>query len=286
MLIHHELNLTHSGTGFHHYLSYGQCPKRATLYAQRDEQEARTLPSSDGLLIGTLGHAYAELYYSGAVFEAEDVIFTPTVRPDALKEAQRVWSAYAERHSADEFDEILSIEEKLEGAAIDKVVGVPYTMKADLIIRLNSQQAADRLVKFRPSLAGIKPGVYGVDHKFLARRNSNMDVKYANSLQFVGYQLAWNALRPEQAVDGWIVNTVIKTKEVQFHSILVPPSSDQQVAALRSSLVYWKWMKDNNPQQTNPQDDYCFGFTEGCQHFLSGACDRSTSQLVQLGGLR
>lgn len=270
-----------SSAGFHHHMKFGQCPKKATLDGQHGDGPHNY---SQGTAEGKVGHAFAELYYSGHVFDPEDVLFDPPPPAWIRTEMSRVWREYRVKFPPDEFGRVISVEEGLGGPLVEAAVGVaPYTMKADLVIHLENEEQCARLVSLRPELTGIQPGRYGVDHKFLKRKPSNLGLKYPNSLQFVGYQLGWNAVHPETPVDGWIVNIVVKTKEVQFYSLFVPPPTELQVKALRVNLKFWKFIKEHFPNQTNAQEDYCFGFVEPCYWWKTGVCDRGQGDdLVQL----
>jgi hypothetical protein len=263
-------------------MAFGKCPRAATLSAKHEHNSG-----SRGTREGTIGHAFCELYYGGQKFEPNEVIFTPKQDPAEVEEMERVWLQYRDKFPRDEWGEILSIEEHLSGPEVENAVGIaPYTGKVDFVCKLGDEESILRLVDSRPGLrnAPLKPGmVLGGDHKFLSRRNSNQEDKYIQSLQFTGYQLAYNAVHPEQPCEGWIVNTVIKTKTVQFYTMFVPPPTEKQIKALRDALHYWKFLKEEFPEQTNPLEDYCFGYVDPCWWLRQGMCDRGAGgDLIQI----
>lgn len=277
---------SHSGSGMSFYKVFGACPKRATLNALTRSAEPTAL-SDTATTRGTVGHAFAELYYGGVSFEPEDVLFTPGVASEALRFMSALWREYRKKFPADEWGKVIEIEAPLEGPAVEEAVGVaPYTTRLDMVVELGDEECIRALVQQRQDLAmvGLKPGQrYVIDHKFVSANNAILVPKYRNSLQLVAYQLAWNAAHPEAPVSGAIANVVVKTKKPQYVSIFQPPPTDVQIEALRHVLGYWRSIADTNPWVANPLEENCFGYSV-CNHFESGACDR-TSGLVQIGGV-
>lgn len=273
----------HSGKGLSYWSAWGKCCFAAHL----NELHGGGNDAGSGARIGTLGHAFAELYYGGYDFRCDEVIFKPVQLNDEVQEATRVFDAYREKFHKDEFGKVLSLEEKFEGPAVEAAVGIaPFTGKTDMVVELGDEACIEALKLSRPGLADapLRPGmILGVDHKFLKARQSNQELKYPNSLQFIGYQVGYNATH-ERKVEGWIVNVIIRTKTVQFYTMFVPPPTQVQINALRASLKYWQFLSEEMRTQTNPLEDYCFGWSEPCWWLRQGMCDRGQGgeQLVQI----
>lgn len=226
-------------------------------------------------------HAFCELYYTGHEFDEGEIIFMPDQQHQYYLEACRVWGQYKEKFRPDEWGEILAIEEVIDSPEVADLLGVPkYTTKADVVCRLGERECSNFRDHFKCKF-DIEPGVYGVDHKFLKSTPSNLGYKYPNSLQFVGYQLAWNLTHPEQPLSGWITNITIKTKETKHFRMFIPPPNAGEIKALRNNLRYWNFIKENYPTQTNAQEDYCFGFIEPCYWWTNGICDRGSEQFAE-----
>lgn len=265
-----------SSLGISHYSSFGHCPYRAT----RNSQNPNSHQHTDGTAEGTILHAYSDLYYQGVAFEPGQVEFNHPFTKEQYDESARVWRKYQDKFAHDEWTVIAS-EKYLGGPALLETMGVDFTAKLDLVVEISGLQA-EYLQKSRSE--EIRPGRYGVDHKFLKQTPTNLEFKYPNSLQFVGYHTAWNACYPDLKLDGFLVNVVIKNKEPKFITLVLDPPGPEQIMALKSSLKWWKYLKDNHPYQTNPLEDNCFPYSKPCYYFANGECDRSGNNLVLIGG--
>ncbi len=257
-----------SRKGYHSYSSYGACSMRAHLDSLSEKNH------SPGTGEGVILHAYADLYHSKAFdgLSTHNIIFEDahTIPDIALTAADNTWRQYVEKVPQDSLGEVLATELDLDHPSLIDLFGVDITARLDLVTFISPEIASIHNETYNTDLYS---GVYLVDHKFLSRTPTNMELKYLNSMQFLIYMLAYNHLNKTK-VNGLIANVVIKTKELKIHRLVVPPPSDYDLVVVKSALAKWNAERAKEPTP-NPLEDNCFPLYGVCPHFLTGACSRT-----------
>ena len=269
-----EVSSGGSGRGVSYYLNAAACPRKARLDAELVEAGPRPLYPDSAATIGTLFHKLCEVYYGqktrDIVLELDDL----RLRGD-IAEAYRLFAGYTKVFACDEW-EVISTEElvprdEVDADAIRVSFGVELTARLDLVVRVREEDIP-RLIRTRPGLEGIEPGVYLVDHKTQGARGSQDAMKYGMSAQFVAYQMMWNLLHPEEPCSGMIANIVVKHKKLDansFYSLLVPSPTIEQ----RVGLTCWLQWADGQSKTDVANWGNCFNW-EPCSHFTNGRCAR------------
>jgi len=257
-----------SGTGISYWreLALG-CARRAQLRQEEDEQQNRHLSGSLGT--GTILHALMAAYYSGKATSVVKIGFTEgtTYDEEARIEAERLFSAYRVEHKPDEFGEVIGVEVDIsESPAVEVAVGIaPFTARLDLVVKMDA--ATCRRLSY---LGQLQPGIYIVDHKTTAYMTAASYERYARDLQFIAYQVAYNAMCSPSTCKGLIVNVLTKTKTPEVVRILVPPPTTVDRAILAVVTNQARQKRTSNA----PNPDRCFDYNSVCPFLTNGRCFR------------
>lgn len=283
---------TPSPWGFHSWTSFGRCPRQATLnlLALRQPPSGPERPGAKG--VGTALHAMLDLYYRGVSFNPTELVLRPALDELDIIEAARVFSQYSAIFSPDELGQVLGTEVHIgppgDGSDDDELgttgplataIGVwPFAARIDMVVNITDAAA----VQARRGI-DVEPGIYLVDHKSHGAAWGTLVDKHLNSLQFVAYQLAWNATHPDRPCLGMIANVIIKTKSIKTMTLLQRSPSPSEIAALRGLLQGCAAQRRERPGWANPQEEFCFSQWGVCQWFANDVCDRSEITAPQLG---
>lgn len=204
--------------GFGYWASWTECPKKARFDSQREKSAG--LSGSFGRDVGTVVHAYLEMFYRAAMEDRTDKLPTlieftdPSELPEdykqkVYKEADRVFNGYREAHTPDEFTEILAVEELIE---LRNWLHFPvFTLRPDMVIRCDEDNAC---------ALGLVPGVYTVDFKNWGRHGA-MDALYCEyDMRFQVYTAAYKETFPTD-YRGNLTFANYKTKELDFQRFVL-----------------------------------------------------------------
>jgi hypothetical protein len=229
-----------SGYGMSYYMSVDECPRKAMLAkitkGERTEAFQRDL--------GTAFHKLMELQDCGTL--GNYTLPTGFMDPNnCIHRAWQLFTAYVEHYAGEALDvsgveEIISTETH---PALSGFVSVPFGIKPDrIVIPRDTRHLPEGVV------VGKK---YLMDFKTKSRRDTDIDVKYQNSPQFLMYVAAYNYLHPHDPLHGTIVDFVFNYKKIEpkmFHRTFVPPGDPKLVAA---------WVKFIEKKHEESQYDNC-----------------------------
>ncbi len=253
-----------SGKGISYYQKLLGCIRRNTLSSEDDEYE-----DSEDSAVGKSGHALLEHYHldrGGIALPFSTVAGEPTIA-----EAVRLFSAYRDRYSPTSLGEVLGCEVPME-AVYD---AVPVTARADMIVRLGTDDIAAIKDTRGVDLSDMGPGVYIVDHKFKKAHNSDLVLGLQTSAQAAHYQMMWNLAHPDDCTRGMLFNVIFRYKTVSdkmFKLIASPPPDPGDEAYVRGIVRDGhNALRDKGPMWANPI--HCHEFHRTCPHFFY--CDRT-----------
>lgn len=286
----HSLQGTGTPYGISNYrqLAFG-CGKKVSL---RTAWENQTGAAAGNLGIGSITHAFLEMYYTpenDPNFQASAVRFE-SVRGDpeeeARLEAERIFRAYRARFPAGELGNNRYVEHYLpqgkDGteivdhdelvnlwAPVVEFVGLPYTARLDMVIRVTPTDCK-RIKKTRG--LNLKPGHYLIDYKTAAWHSAHMENVYRRDVQFIAYHRAWNYLYPTKRLNGTIVIMLTKTKRPDQISLLIPAPNAADYKILRHTMTLARERLEEGKFSANP--DRCHDYFRTCDFLLDGQCKR------------
>lgn len=281
------LESTATSHGIHSILevAYG-CPRKQYLRKQETEYysdpgvpKEGTFTPKIGLLTGSIGHELLHQYYTGT--DIEDVTIVP---PDdmcpltfekAYDAALRTVRQYVALCSPDEFGKVIAAEEFVELTEPNALDLHPYTCRPDLVVSV-TKASAKRLAKGVRQI-NIPPGVYLVEHKFLASVAGGVPEKYRASTQPTAYLAAWNIAKKRKA-RGVILNLIAKTKEIQIESPVKFDNSPDELLILQNTVQAAKangWPIDlDKPHEYACNPEACWSYGSVCRFYSRGICMR------------
>lgn len=297
-MIKYKLRTDATATGSSYYEALLFCPRRHRLDQERKAIQG-VRPFINGAFgIGTLFHAFLELYFGKHVkgIERKDFVHTLAdlheikfeagvdVDPEALEEAKRISSEYIVNFPSNHYGEVLFVEKDFDAKdkeVIEAAVGIsPWTGQVDMGIRTTKAST-----KFLQSKFGldVKPKTkYLVDWKSERAEMSTLREKFTYRNQFKAYLAAANAVEEKYGREpyaGLIADVVIKTKHVKFVRVLCEAPSEQELAALHERWRAVQVMQLCLPDWANASEMTCFPMWGTCSHFLESRCDRGPSKL-------
>lgn len=246
-------------SGIHYYQRLTQCPRQARLGEEANLVSERAISPNPNFQIGTLFHAYLELYYGG--HPANAVQFTTDdgteITPDSkcLTEAQRLFRAYRTIFKRTELGQPLCLEEVFprndaEKEKILEVLGVPQlTIKPDMVTKITRPGMVQELIN--PPDGGLSAGYYLVDYKTAGRRSDKRILERQVELQFSVYQAVWNAIFPEKTLSGCLVRVAYKLKVPIFETIYVEPIGSVGLEVVRNFFAGALHMLEVMPDWAN-----------------------------------
>jgi hypothetical protein len=279
----HTMPSSGSPRGLHYWLGWLGCPRRAWYQEQRDKNEPQAFEKT--LAIGSIFHAYCEIYYKtilgkgkegGFKFDTNYVKFSQVedcvdgTMEEARATAERMFRYYRVASPPDDFGKIVAVEQAIK--APEGLFPVEVTGRIDLVVKFTKASA----LKFNHRWnCDVQEGVYIVDHKTRGSYGPSTSDADALSLQFPCYALIWNALNREK-VQGVIVNTVGKDKNVHITRSTVPLMLDAQEKVIRDAL-YWANKRreeayGNIPPMANVV--HCMDYYRACPFWTEGLCNR------------
>ena len=266
-----------SGTGNSYYTGAIFCPRKTRLDEEAGEHKENTSGSS---AVGTIFHQMAELYYSKSEDNPASVPTGDINWGEAIDEAKRVWSSFIRRHpGADFWGEIVGIEVEYpeqrnedQAKTMQGVIGVPYTIRPDLIIKATEESA--KRVLASTELVLVPGGLYMVDWKTKGKADGDAPLLYQQSDQFASYMMCWNALFSQTPVLGMIVVEPITTKEVKFRHFLISPPDTELQAVVRQKMAHGAALAKSDA--TLGVAHNCRAYNRWCSHhpYAGGSCKR------------
>ena len=274
-----ETQSSSSGTGVSYYTT--RCPRKAKLDKQfRDS-------GGDDAQVGTLFHKMMELYYAGTLADyALPVEDLSGPEQAAITEAQRLFAAYAMYHPPTEFKVIATEKrypdleaEEAERVRQERLLGAllvdPFTMRIDLIVEFNEEQAEAAQVEGKY----ILPGRYLLDFKTAKATDSKAGMFYAQDRQFISYMAAYNLLFPKTPCQGLIARRCIRHQDLHqrlpngrlrsFLDYVIPlPEVEDVQATARFFREQKAYLASDSINLASCRD---WG---GCPHLLSRACNQ------------
>jgi hypothetical protein len=254
------------------WLTWLDCPRKARL-----NLELRTAGisgvGSPAQQLGTLGHAYVDVYHVGKVGnfslqfkswgESGGLNLWHTGEPIDVKlqdEAKRIFKAYTFLRSWDHF-----------GDENESEVSVGDVEES----RELATGSAENNWSGRLDLVSKKNGSYiVVDHKFLASSPSSVSIiQYQKSMQIRCYLLALSAVR--ENVSHGIVNIVVKTKDVKVEEIKVEFPNRRERDEIYSVFRLINKIKRERSDEVNI--NRCFDYFQLCPHLEYANCNRTGS---------
>lgn len=288
-----------SGRGMSFYLSYMGCPRRTALDLQYPSEQR--VAGATG--VGTFFHAFQDIWHNQKVGDPHlslgDVEFTGLEYDDrALVEGYRLHSWYRDRFPRDAFGTVMFSERRFPGndeqaqALVKAVMGnLPigqgsteeepkFTTQFDLTT-VASEETVRQWADWGWTYEA-KPGWYLVDWKSAAAARRTMAEEMEMRLQFMAYQMVFEALFPGTQLQGFWAAVLTKTKDPTFMPVLLQPVTDEQ------RKVVWYFFESVNAQLTGDRPDEarateCFSWFRACHHLREGRCGMY-GDLVQLGG--
>jgi len=267
-----------------HGLSYWNqfqsgCPHARQLDIQYAEiLKAQQVTSEDddaqAVDIGAAFHKILEHYYGGTL---DNVAFNTDL--PSVVEALRLFAGYRERFPPTEFGRVVGCEVDFLFSESDSYspFGIkPFSGRIDMVVEPD-EIACARLGDFnKRNLALPGPGVYLLDTKTMGAKRKNLDWEYNNSMQFHAYMMAWNTLHSDTPCRGFIVNGVVRHKQLKdasFFSKFIPPPTPEQQQAVRAHLQFAQILRNAHGDDFKNRTQ-CFSWGRICPHFTSGACKR------------
>lgn len=242
------------------YLGYVACPRRQRL--QNEAQDGCT-----NMDIGTVLHVYLEAYFGGKDWRLTQ--FEPEPSPFVLHEAERVMSAFTYARGRKCFGEVLALEQHISGPAVEAAIGAkPFSATIDMVVRL-SQDNCDALAE--SDRLDVIPGVYIVDHKSSEKGGAAFLERQQMNLQYMAYQIAWNAARPDAPAIGAFCNGLIMTKVPYFPLVQIKAPEATDYAALRNLFAVAAMYAKHMPDAAIPTSCLTYGV---CEQYVQGRCSR------------
>lgn len=290
--VEYKLSSGGSGRGMSFYTSYMACPRKVVL----DQlHEPAQVIRNDGAGVGTLYHAYLDLFHGDEVKldKFNDVEFTGIdVEIEAQLEAWRLFSWYKNRFRPDVFGDVIYNERKFpetdkqailmaETVGADKLSDskaskdVPlFTGQFDLTTQVRAKHIDEwKRKKFISDFRGVEEGFYIVDHKSDRSFRKTIFDEYMYRLQFDAYKMIFEALFPNVYLAGLIASVIIKNKEPKYLFVNNEGgSSETGRKAVREFFNSVHYQMVHRPEQANPNN--CFAWFKMCHHLKSGRCAR------------
>ena len=255
-----------SSRGLSYYKTAMKCTRAAALQVKYADIER---PIGGGFTQGIYLHKLCEFYHIGNKI-IDEIPPQPTVEDEHLSEAFRVFEAYRKKCAADEWGEVVAVEEEVSGPDV--------TGRLDMVVRVSEEKSQQLLDKW--SLF-VLPGLYVVDYKFLSAKQKHWLADHEYGMQFKLYPMLWNGSHDEKVL-GSIVLRVLKYKETRgnpegpsIEPLFVKlPTADEQKAV----WDYIDLAKNRLTLEPNvPNLGNCFSESI-CPWFTNGLCDRRRSE--------
>lgn len=279
-----------SGRGISYWKAAAECGRKVRLLEQHkmqvqaeeaDEAEAANKPI--GRIVGTYGHVLQQAYHEGRL--PENLVIDADAADVHFREAVRCMRVYRRFWPADYFGEVVGCEIKFpraedEASLLRDVFGDDFTFRADLMVRMSEERAAEIELSRGVSLNGA--GLYIVDHKFLWQIDKTAVWDYAYGPQSLAYPIAYNLLHanfPDRypvPVQGMIFDCMSRQtqKEENFKEshfqLIVSQALPEDVDVIRNTVRVGQAMLSMNL----PNPNACVGKYGPCPFLKNGQCDR------------
>jgi hypothetical protein len=264
-----------SGKGVSYYRSGSLCPKRVLLDEQlRAEQGTQTYGGKFAADVGTITHELLRLYHTGindVVIELGDYNLS-----DEVAEAERLFRGYTKHFSANVWGQVLGAEVQCPANDAEKAKLASFfyqelTARFDMVVRMSQEDVECWHQAGFIDLPG--PGVYIVDHKTMARKESNLQLDYQTSDQFLAYPAMWDLLHPEEPCLGMIANCLVRHKNItadSFAQYFVPKATPEQLASFNE----WLETAATHIRGGWANRGACLQGYMVCSHLTNGRCFR------------
>lgn len=259
-----------SGSGIGYWRKWLLCSRKAYLEEQaKIEDCGEGGPPPERAYIGTLFHAYMELWRQDKIGHVKDVEFEAEYPPTGavLDEAQRIGQWYIENRKKDDLGKVVETEWFFEDPPSIRIS--PITGLVDLLTCIEDVDA----VNAAHGLNLTVPGYYITDYKTTGKFTEIDTMKWAYDPQPVNYYTA--ARDRGYNVQGILIDQVGTTKTPKYRILQIPKPTDMQVEGLNKFLEACYTARtlameeDYMPCNLNQ----CFEYNRACR-FLGKGCNR------------
>jgi len=259
------------GQTFWRSLVYG-CARRTLLGRKAKGDDYSYM--SPALVTGTIYHRLQEEYHTRKEpWDVESVTYRPMpANVEAVLLGERLFRAYRARWDPDVFGDTVATEQRVE---VPGGLGFPeLAVTIDHTVKLNKRDVP-RIRRVRH--ANLSPGYWIRDYKALSSWGQSDFEKYTRDLQFMIYQMGWQAAHPKRKLQGMIIDVVTKTIEPRFYAVVIrPPSArDRKIVKAFAELAtaVWEQWKDLEAGDVPCNPERCFDWHRTCP-YLNRACKR------------
>lgn len=221
-----------SGSGVGYWRRWSLCPRKAWLSEQADENtsvEEKPVPN-DRALVGTLVHAYLELWREGVINDPEEVEFTARfdIKEEVLAEAMRLAKWYFANCTRDGLGRVVATEFRFENPETIKIT--PFTGLIDLLVEVQD------VVEFNKvnDCTLIQPGYYIVDYKTTSAFGQNDTMRWSLDPQPTAYMMA---LKAKYQLEGMLIEQIGTTKTPKRRVLQLPMPNEAEERGLNNYLT-------------------------------------------------
>ncbi len=285
-----------SGRGMSYYESYVECPKRTALRARKrlDRSAPKELVAGASG-VGTIFHAYQDVYHQDPVDVHRgmfDVEFTgQPVEEEVIEKGFFLHQRYRDRFRQDFWGRVIHTERRFPESELDveRIVNAvmpgtvfakpenidvdapPFTVQYDLTTLAGPQHVAAWKDEWD---IVAEPGYYIIDWKSVNALRKHLTLEMLWKLQFVGYQVAFQAMFPNISLKGLIAVCVTRTKDPKIRPILIPfPNQRRQRALTDLFQTVERTITDSEMRiEARPGGGHCFSWGAPCEFLTSGEC--------------
>lgn len=277
------LNTGGSGYGISFWEQVYTCATQA-FYDMEVKEGSRLGPKSsdtDDTMIGTIYHAFQEIYHKGGgemrgfdttTVELRQTAARPWDGPAMIREtAETLFRSYRAKYLPSHMGTIKKVEEPYELPLKKRPWwapdGMPLTARMDLEVMTTKASCArlgrDHLM--------VEVGNYIVDFKTAKARWLNMAWAYVWRIQFAFYMMLWQWMNKNKKLKGLIVAAAFKKSNTHEFFLVRPPDLDTQKAVAEVLHTAWERYRAD-PIGANPF--HCMAWGRPCLWGKEGVCKR------------
>jgi hypothetical protein len=285
--IYHELTAGGSGTGITWWLQALDCTHRMRLDNECRANKERTSSDTWATLVGSLVHAYREIWYNDLErqFNTNDVTFVADGCPEnhfpwgqpipykMLAEAQDIFNAYRLLQPRP-LGDILAVEKYFprdedDALKMQAAIGLtPITCKIDAFLTVTPQHARAIYERYNEV---VTLGLWINDLKTAARHYPTHWEQFQASIQQRTYILIAHALGLH--VQGSLIEVISKTRPISHKLVVVPYPTPHEVAVLKRTVQSINLRAQAPELQDEPNVNRCW-WPSRCYHDEQGTCNK------------
>jgi hypothetical protein len=267
---------TGTARGMSKIMAADRCGRWSNLVEVNPEMDI----SGKGAKIGSVFHKLQHLYFEDKLSQYAIPVFEDTPRSEALAniaEGLRVFYAIRKLFPRESFGEFVAAErlfgeDPFERELMGQTFGYALTGQHDLVTRLDAA-ACERLQEV--TKLELLPGIYIWDWKTSVMVDSHAVIGYPNSVQFNGYQVAWNVMNPYDQCSGMIGVNIARHKEITREKsvqwVHVPVPEEWVVDNIRDTIKEAHLSKQRNKRRLSA----CIHKYGVCEAMKLGICGLS-----------